>query len=212
MATFHPMPNDDGKPVALKTPSQPSSLAAWLDPSIAATVIPGGAVPDQLNGIPFAQWRDVPDTHAGWNRVPGQLAFEEPAFKLPAGMAAAAGVVIEEADGRIWLVSPSNAFGGYTTTFPKGRVEGDVNMQASAIREALEEAGLQVRITGFLADSARTQTFTRYYLGQRVGGSPALMGWESQAVHLVPMADLAAFLTHPNDQPLIEALVAASGR
>jgi hypothetical protein len=36
------------------------------------------------------------------------------------------------------------------------------------------------------------------------------MGWESQAVHLVPRALLADFLTHPNDLPLLQALAIAA--
>jgi hypothetical protein len=38
------------------------------------------------------------------------------------------------------------------------------------------------------------------------------MGWESQAVHLVPMAMLAAFASHPNDQSVINALQTKGGK
>jgi 8-oxo-dGTP pyrophosphatase MutT (NUDIX family) len=206
MSTYHPHPNDDGQPVLLKHPSTPTPLSAWSDPATAATVIPGGALPPGLNGIAFAPWRAAPTTNEGWNGVPGQLACDEPPFAVVPGKAPAAGVVIEEADGRIWLVAPSNAFGGYRATFPKGRVDGGVNLQACAIREAFEETGLQVRITGWLADSNRTLTCTRYYRAVRTGGTPADMGWESQAVHLVPRAALGTFLANPNDQPLLQAL------
>jgi 8-oxo-dGTP pyrophosphatase MutT (NUDIX family) len=206
MATYHPHPDEHGKPVLLKQPSCPTPLAAWSDPDCAATVIPGGDLPRVLNGIALEAWRDAPTTDAGWNSVAGQLALDEPALKLAPGKAPAAGVVIEEADGRIWLVAPSNAFGGYTATFPKGRVDGGVNLQACAIREAFEESGLQVRITGWLADANRTLTCTRYYRAVRTGGTPANMGWESQAVHLVPRSALKAFVAHPNDLPLLEAL------
>jgi hypothetical protein len=34
------------------------------------------------------------------------------------------------------------------------------------------------------------------------------MGWESQAVHLVPMSKLAEFASHPNDKEVIAALLA----
>jgi hypothetical protein len=34
------------------------------------------------------------------------------------------------------------------------------------------------------------------------------MGWETQAVHLVPMSQLAAFVDHPNDKPVLQALQA----
>jgi 8-oxo-dGTP pyrophosphatase MutT (NUDIX family) len=87
------------------------------------------------------------------------------------------------------------------------RIEGNVSRQASASREAYEEAGLKVRITGFLADSNRSQSYTRYYLAQRVSGHPARMGWESQAVHLVPRAALVDFLTHPSDLPLLHIIL-----
>lgn len=206
MPTYHPHADDLGKPVLLTQPSSPTPLSAWHDANAAATVIPGGALPPALNGIAFQEWQDAPTTDEGWNSVAGQHVFDEPPFDLAPGKAPAAGVVIEEADGRIWLVAPSNAFGGYQATFPKGRIDGGVNLQACAIREAFEEAGLHVRITGWLADANRTLSYTRYYRAERTGGTPAQMGWETQAVHLVPRAALDAFLTHPNDQRLLKAI------
>jgi 8-oxo-dGTP pyrophosphatase MutT (NUDIX family) len=200
------MLDEHGKPVLLKSPSKATPLASWNQVDTVATVTPGGQMPSSLNGIGFDDWHDVPTSHKDWDRVEGQCDFEEPAFRPPHGKMPAAGVVVEEADGRFWLVAPSNAFGGYLATFPKGRIEAKVSRQASAIREAYEEAGLKVRITGFLADSNRTQSYTRYYLAQRVGGNPALMGWESQAVHLVPREMLGDFLTHPNDLPLLKVI------
>ena len=212
MTTYHPEPNNHGLPVVLNNPSTGSPLSAWRQADESATVIPGGAVPNELNGTPLRAWTDVPASADEWNAVEGQCAFDEPPFLAPSGKMPAAGVVILEADGRVWLVAPSNAFGGYTATFPKGRIENDVNRQATAIREAYEEAGLKVKITGFLADSNRTQSYTRYYLAERTGGNPAAMGWESQAVHLVPRSLLANFLTHANDLPLLKALDKASPR
>lgn len=206
MTVYHPALNNHGLPVALKNPSMPSPLSAWRQATEAATVVPGGALPPELNGVALCAWTDVPTSTAAWNAVDGQCAFDEPPFLPPPGKAPAAGVVILESDGRVWLVAPSNAFGGYAATFPKGRIEDDVNPQATAIREAYEESGLKVEITGFLADSSRTQSYTRYYLARRTGGDPASMGWESQAVHLVPRALLADFLTHANDLPLRRAL------
>jgi hypothetical protein len=74
-----------------------------------------------------------------------------------------------------------------------------------------EETRLQVRLRGFLADTLRTTSFNRSYLAERIGGTPADMGWESQAVQLVPRALLGQYFTHPNDQPLLQALQAHSG-
>jgi 8-oxo-dGTP pyrophosphatase MutT (NUDIX family) len=203
---YHPKPDDAGKPVLLKTPSKPTLPTTWNDPSSVASVIPGGNIPAQINGIPFAEWSDVPESPAAWNNVAGQAAIDEPPFDCPKGKAEAAGVVVREPDGRIWLVAPSNGYAGYRATFPKGRIEKGVSRQANAIRETFEEAGLQVAITAFLADSNRSLTYTRYYLARRVGGTPAAMGWESQAVHLVPRDKLCQFLNHANDQPLIKVL------
>jgi ADP-ribose pyrophosphatase YjhB (NUDIX family) len=208
MPTHHPRLDEHGKIVLLTHPSQPTAVHAWSTANAIATVIPDGELPTELNGMALTDWIDFPATAEGWSDVSGQHAFDEPPFNKPPGKRAAAGVVIQETDGRIWLISPSNRYGGYATTFPKGRVEGGMNQQATAIREAYEESGLKVTITGFLADSERSQTYTRYYLAQRVGGSPAAMGWESQAVHLVPRANLHQFLTHANDKPLLAAILA----
>jgi ADP-ribose pyrophosphatase YjhB (NUDIX family) len=203
---YHPRPDDAGKPVVLKHPSIPTSLEAWSHPGSVASTVPDGVLPPQLNDIPFMNWSGAPRSHEVWNTVVGQADIVEPPFVCPKGKDAAAGVVICEPDGRIWLVSPSNGYAGYQNTFPKGRVEKNSPLQAAAIREAFEESGLQVEITAFLADSVRSLTYTRYYLARRIGGTPAAMGWESQAVHLVPHKKLGEFLHHINDQPLIKVL------
>ena len=206
---YHPQPNERGEPVPISAPSLPTALDTWLDPARLATVIPLGALPQALNGVPFAPWLDVPATHAEWAGVAGRADIVEPAFVPPPAKAPAAGVVIVEDDGRVWAVAPSNRFGGYDATFPKGRVDPGVNLQATAIREAFEESGLRVQILAHLVDSARTLTHTRYYLARRIGGNPALMGWESQAVHLAPQDRLPALLCNPNDRIIIEALARA---
>jgi len=206
MTTFHPQPDEHGAPVRLARPSTPTATATWDDPASIATVIPLGALPASLNDLPFAPWLDIPATNADWQMVPGQAVIDEPPLTTPAGFAPAAGVVIVEDDGRVWAVAPSNRFGGYDATFPKGRVDPDISLQATAIREAFEESGLRVQIVRHLIDCRRTQTLTRYYLARRLGGNPALMGWESQAVHLVPMALLETVLGNPNDAAIIAAL------
>jgi hypothetical protein len=76
----------------------------------------------------------------------------------------------------------------------------------TALIEAFEESGLRVRLLNHLIDVARSTTYTRYYLAERVGGNPADMGWESQAVILAPLAELPVLLNNSNDLPIIEAL------
>ena len=204
--TFHPQPDEHGAPVRLLRPSQPTSPDTWANPAMVATVVPLGALPQSPGGVPFAPWLDIPATNADWQTVPGQADIAEPPFVVPASMAPAAGAVILEDDGRVWAVAPSNRFGGYDATFPKGRVDPDISLQATAIREAFEESGLRVQIVRHLIDCRRTQTVTRFYLARRLGGNPALMGWESQAVHLVPLALLETVLANPNDAIVIDAL------
>lgn len=52
----------------------------------------------------------------------------------------------------------------------------------------------------------RSQRYTCYYLAERVGGNLEDMGWEPQAVMLVPKAQLAKVVVHPNDAPTLEEL------
>jgi hypothetical protein len=55
------------------------------------------------------------------------------------------------------------------------------------------------------APSDRIASTTRYYLARRIGGAPAAMGWEPQAVHLVPLKLLKRF-SHENDRAVVDAI------
>lgn len=212
MKTYHPRPNDQGMAVGLKQPHQPTALTAWGHPHQLATVTPDAPMPAAVAGLAIAAWRAAPTSNAGWKQLAGTMAFDEPPVTAvtaaAAGLLPASGAVVVEPDGRIWVVSPSNRFGGYANTFPKGKHElaQALCLRANALKEVFEEAGLQVALSGFLCDSVRSTSITRYYLARRLGGNPAGMGWESQAVHLVPAAQLAAFVSHPNDQSILAAL------
>lgn len=208
MKHFHPRPSDKGQLVEISSPSKATPLSLWETPSQIATVIPDGSMPDSVNGITVTSWSDPPARLADWEALAGRTseAFEEPAFKPLPGKTAASGAVILELDGRVWAVSPSNRHGGYVNTFPKGTVDAGLGLRGNALKEVFEESGLQIELTGFLCDSVRSTSVTRYYLARRAGGNPANMGWETQAVHLVPMALLVTFVNHPNDQSVIQAL------
>jgi len=204
---IHPKPGENGQPVIIKHPSTPSPIEAWNDPTAVAICVPGGSMPAELNGVQFAPWNDHPRTAEEWNAFDGlKPDLIEPAMKVTPGLKASAGVVVVEPDGRVWLVHPTNAFGGYRATWPKGRVEGGLSMQATACRECFEESGLKVRIVGVLGDFDRTTTRTRYYLAERTGGSPSLMGWESQAASLTPLEALPDLLNGAADAPVLEVL------
>lgn len=202
---IHPCPDDHGQIKHIAHPHAASDEVTWHDPDAIATFVPGGDCPGELNGIAFASWLNHPEYDEDWDEVEGQLAeLKEPAMQLKPGLKPASGCVIEEPDGRVWLVSPTDQYGGYKNTFPKGKEIDDVTWQANAIKEAYEEAGLQVRITGFIGDVARSTSVTRYYRAVRVSGMPVDMGWESQAVHLVPRNRLKAFLDSHYDHQILE--------
>lgn len=208
----HLQPNEYGEPVMINRPDKPSDPASWADPQEIATFTPGSPVPPELHGVEFKQWTDHPLTEVSWNFVDGQMPdLDEPPMpqaKTASGKPkeAAAGAIVEEPDGRVWLLRPTNGFGGYDATFPKGRVEHGMALQASAIKEVFEETGLKVEITGFFRDVERSTTVARYYTAKRVGGTPAAMGWEAQAVQLVPRDKLDEILNAEVDRRLVSKL------
>ena len=203
----HPQLGENGHPVVIKHPSHPSSPRTWHNPDAVATFVPDGDVPLGLNGVPFRKWRDHPVTAEGWDYVDGvNEELDEPPMVAKPGKSIGAGVVIEEKDGRVWLTAPTNAFGGYKATLPKGTADDGLSLQATAIREAFEETGLQIEITGFVGDFERTTSVARFYRARRVGGTPVAMGWESQAMHLAPKSHLYDLLNGWSDHPIAEAI------
>jgi 8-oxo-dGTP pyrophosphatase MutT (NUDIX family) len=208
--TWHPQPDEHGRKVRLHAPSCAANLDGLADPRAAVTFVPGSVCAGVLDGVALVPCaRDMVDTACLGAGAGAATALAEPPFILPPGRQAAAGAVVREADGRLWLVAPSNGFGGYAVTFPKGRVEPGLSLQATAIREVWEESGLLVEPVAWLGDFPRTQTFTRFYIARRIGGHPAHMGWESQAVHLVTPAQARGLLHRDTDRAVLEALLRA---
>ena len=210
MPVYHPHPNEYGKKVVLTKPSNCSGPEAWECCDSHATVTPGSDMPESVNGIAVRSWANSPTCSSGWEALVADCTFEEPPFPAVAGKKAASGAVVIEPDGRVWMISPSNQFGGYINTFPKGSMAGSdrISLRANAVKEAYEEMGLKIELRGYLLDSVRSTSVTRYYLGRRLDGCPSTMGWESQAVHLVPPALLHSVASHPNDAPILAALEA----
>jgi hypothetical protein len=161
-----------------------------------------------VDGLEISSWKHAPTDAAGWEQLAQTEDFDEPPLATAAGKAPASGAVVVEADGRVWVVSPSNQSGGYTHTFPKGELDAttEISLRANALKKVFEQSGLHVALTGFLCDASCSTRVTRFYLARRVGGNPADMGWESQAVHLVPGAQLPDFVLHAHDRRILEAL------
>jgi ADP-ribose pyrophosphatase YjhB (NUDIX family) len=208
MKHYHPRKNDKGQPEELKHPSQATDQSTWSQAVQLATVVPDGPMPEQINLLAIASWVDAPSHAAGWEQLASASNFAEPPMQTVPSKPPASGAVVVEPDGRVWVVSPSNKFGGYTHTFPKGKlVEKDgLSLRANALKEVFEESGLQVELTGLLCDSIRSTSVTRYYLARRIGGNPADMGWESQSVNLVPHRMLSEFVAHSNDNDIVKVL------
>lgn len=202
---YHPRLDEHGARLRLHAPSCEANLARLADPLADVTFVPGSICEGMLNGVLLAPCAPA-DIDAACRLAGTAAVVAEPPFVLPAGKRAAAGAVVREPDGRLWLVAPSNGFGGYEATFPKGRVEPGMPLQATAIREVWEESGLHVELTAWIGDFSRTQTYTRFYLARRTGGHPADMGWESQAVHLFTPAHAYRLLNRTTDHAVLDVL------
>lgn len=208
-AKLHPALNDHGEPVVINYPSKPSGKETWTDPKAVATFTPAGAAPKSLNGVPFDSWKPPAD----WSKVSGQLPhLDDVPFHAVPGKVVGAGVIIQEPDGRVWVTKPTNHYGGYMHTFPKGTVEKGLSLQASAIKEAYEETGLKVEITGIHGDFERTTSKARYFIARRVGGTPRDMGWESQALRLAPLKALDKLLNVEVDHKIAGTILSPRAR
>ena len=201
----HPRLDEDGRHVPIRYPHSPSDLEAWKDPGRMALVVPDGPMPSEINGVSFSSSSLAMRPPGGTKGPSAGQALNEPHFDTK-GREAAAGAVVVEPDGRIWLVAPTNAFGGSKVTFPKGKTQGR-GLRPTAVKEVLEESGLEVDLFSHLVDITRSTSRTRYYLARRLGGNPADMDWETQAVILAPIADLKGLLNKAVDQLVLEALL-----
>jgi 8-oxo-dGTP pyrophosphatase MutT (NUDIX family) len=177
------------------------------DPAGAGNVVafePGkGHGIKSLNGVEFQSFSPPDD----WASVEGQAEIDEPPmFELADGMRAASGCLIQEPDGRVWLMRPKNGYGGYDQTFPKGGMEEGLSPQANAIKEAWEETGLKVRITGFAGDHEGDTGVTRFYHAVREGGDPADAGEETEGVVLAPASKLGEMVNRKRDRDIVATL------
>lgn len=104
--------------------------------------------------------------------TPAQLLPGEPAEPTP-DRRRVARVVVREDDGTLWLVDEADEHGedgARRVMFPGGGVEDGESLQAAAVREAWEETGLVVQLTGYLADFVDAHAYRRYYVARRVAG------------------------------------------
>ena len=208
MSNYHPRLDEHGRRITIRQPTTPSPEETWKDPAAVAVFVPDGAVPSVLNEVPVAPARHRSGPMEWAELVKSSSGATSPPLVSKHGKKLAAGAVILEPDGRMWMSQPTNAYGGYVRTFPKGTLEPGYSLEATAAKEVFEETGLLVEIEGFLVDCDRTLSVARFFLARRIGGSPSAMGWETQGVWLVPVALLPKYAPHPKDAPIVRAVLA----
>jgi len=185
--TIHPKLSKYGK-VVIENPHKDSPLEHWKDSNKHATITPES----KLN-ITFHS------TDEDYDEI------DEPPINKNIS---ATGTIIEESDGRIWIIHPTNEFSDVKATFPKGQIEKSLTLQENAIKEAFEETGLKVKLTKFACDILRYNgKINRFYYAKRIGGHPKDMGWESQAVSLVPKNKLKEVLHKSNDLEIVDIIL-----
>lgn len=164
------------------------------------------STPNGLHGPALKPWKPpaspAHDPNAGWRKTPDNPNHDPHPLVVKDGKKAASGVIIHEPDGRVWLTKPTNSYGGYKYTLPKGSAEHDLTLQQNAVKEAYEETGLHVQITGHAGDYERDTSVGRYYHAKRIGGHPGKAGWESEAVTLAHPDDMHSLLNRSVDQKI----------
>jgi 8-oxo-dGTP pyrophosphatase MutT (NUDIX family) len=87
---------------------------------------------------------------------------------------AAYGGVVVDATGRVLLREPTNHFGGYVWTFPKGKADPGEDPETAALREVLEETGCAARILAPVPGDFTGDTSMNHYflMAEAVPGAP----------------------------------------
>lgn len=184
-----------------------TELPSWHDGNAFAVFVRHAPVPKTLNGTELRAWSLAPSDTRGWNALAADAELPELEFSGPPGLVPAAGVVIVEPDGRVWLHSPVAATAGPFSALPASICRQGETMQAAALRAAFDATGLQVVLERVLGDFARTRAHTRYYIARRIDGTPARHGRATESVSLVPFSQLAAALPGEVHTRILHALI-----
>jgi 8-oxo-dGTP pyrophosphatase MutT (NUDIX family) len=141
-------------------------------------------------------------------RCPGEAERDELAAEnVPVGgRVTSSGVVLLDAEGRVYVRKVAGGFGGYDWSFAKGRLEPGVSSEENALRELREEMGLEARIVGVLGDYEGTTGVTRFYVGEVTGGDPGAHGEETEEVRLVAREEARALLNVARDRRVLDDL------
>jgi 8-oxo-dGTP pyrophosphatase MutT (NUDIX family) len=129
----------------------------------------------------------------------------------------AGGLVVDTADGpvRVAVIARHNRAGRVEWCLPKGHLEGDETLEQAAVREVAEETGIEGRVVGplgtidywFSVPDKRIHKIVHHYLLERTGGRLTAENdpdAEAFEVAWVPVTDLTAVLTFPNERRIAD--------
>lgn len=160
----------------------------WHNENRVSTFVPGQDIPREFYAKYASAPMDIPNRHSKEGfRAAGTITFF---------------------GNRVMCIKPTNGFGDYELTFPKGRCDPeDACLQHTAIRETLEETGILTQLTGKYIDARKSKGMVRYYYAVPYAGCFSDMCWETQAVSLVPINMIGDLITAFTDRPIVERIL-----
>ena len=115
----------------------------------------------------------------------------------------------------VLLVHPSGAYNRHTPwSIPKGEVDGDDTLEATARRETLEETGVEAGVLTSLRfiDYQKSKKRVHAFAGPASeAAAPRCASWEVDRAEFVPLAR-AYELLHPDQRAFLDRLIALVNR
>jgi 8-oxo-dGTP pyrophosphatase MutT (NUDIX family) len=130
----------------------------------------------------------------------------------------AGGVVYREQDGRI-QIALAHRRQPVLWALPKGTPDSGETVEETAIRETLEETGLEVEIERplrsiryfFVRGTTRFNKTVHFFLMRAVGGSPDDHDAEFDEVRWLDLDEALAVMTHATERSVVEEAAAVLG-
>jgi 8-oxo-dGTP pyrophosphatase MutT (NUDIX family) len=132
------------------------------------------------------------------------------------------GVVVKNEDGRheVVLIRTRNLKGKEVWTLPKGTPEQGETPEETALREVVEETGIEVEIIEPLEDitywfvvadeQTRYRKTVHYFLMRAIGGDPSRHDNEVEEVRFVHLDEAIRHVTYPSDKKVLKRLAELS--